>query len=152
MVRRRKIKISKWILPLTLILGLSVFIAAAAFYRPSQNTQTKSPATEYFEIVSPTTNYAMFQDDNKTILKIYALQFSIKAVKGPVHDVTVLSWANSEEGEGDVGDLQLGESKFVELKSSQGCISEREENGFPVEIGVTSVEAEGNIAFFLKYP
>lgn len=144
--RRKKIKINQWILPLALILGLAAFVAAAALYRPPQNPGSRLPAAEYFEIINPTTDNAKFVD-NRTGLIIYSLQFTLKAVKGPAHEIAILSWAFSDIV--DVGDLQQGESQFVEVQSSSGYLTTEEGGGFPVSIRVTSLEAEGEITFYL---
>lgn len=143
-------------LPLILILGLIAFVAAAASYHPSQNLQNqtrKLPAAEYFQIINGTPSgidYRLFQESNKTVLKFTILQFTIKAVMGPAHEVYVLGMAGGPNAE--VGDLQLGQAKFVTLDlSTLGYLTTKDEsNGkFPVTVDVTCVEAEGEITFYI---
>jgi len=152
--RRRKIKIRIarwWALPLTFMVGLSVFVIAAALYRPpAYSPQSKLPAAEYFEIVNATTDSAQFMDSNKTILKVSSLLFTIKPIKGDVHNLHIESWAGSEPW--DALYLKQGEvslTGFVELRSPYGYITEKETRGFPITIDVTSTEAEGEITFYL---
>lgn len=147
--RRKKIKIRRyWILPLTLILGLSVFVAATVLYRPPQNTPPqKPPATEYFEIITPTIgNIPPKSVENGSGLILYDIIFTIKAVKD-AHEITVHSWAGSEPW--DVGDLQQGQYKYAALTSPNGYFTTKEEQGYPVTIDVTSIEAEGEITFYI---
>ena len=156
---RRKLRISSWMLPyLVVILIFSVFVGAAAFYRPSQ-PQTpngnKAQAKDYFQTFNATTDsydIKTFRDTNGTFLKLYSLMFTIKAVGGPAHEVTA-SFSNADPVDALPFNLTQGQYGFIgtlRVSSSQPAVSELVQGkGFPFEVYITSLEAEGYIIVYM---
>lgn len=155
---RRKLRISSWMLPyLIIILIFSVFVGAAAFYRPAQTPEVNPPAQakDYFQTVNATTDsydVKTFRDSNGTILKLYSLMFSIKPVGGPAHEVTVSGFSDADPVDATPFNLTQGQSGFIQLRatSSYPVQAELEEGkGFPFMMYVSSIEAEGEITVYL---
>jgi len=157
---RRKLRISRWMLPyLVAIIIFSVFVGAAAFYRPSQ-PQTpngnKAQAKDYFQTFNVTTDnfdIKTFRDSNGTFLKMYSLMFKIKAVGGPAHQVTALGFGDADPADSNPFNLTQGGYGFVELRVSTSLAPVSSElvpgQGFPFTVYVSSIEAEGEITVYL---
>jgi len=135
------------------ILIIGVFIAIALLYQlqPQQLSQNpeKELAENYFEIINATVNFGWLKQ-NDTVLIIEQLGFMLKAVGGDAHDVIIRSTAMSEAYQ-EIDPLLKNQTRYIDLYYKYGYMSKRTEKGFPIEIKIWSLEAEGTINVILEY-
>ena len=147
--RIKKRKVSKSVLILSLVAGIVIIISVASYLSQQQGGFQKRTAEEYFEILDATIDYGEYREEG-TALVIYAISFKIKAVEGDAHDVMVQSWARAQRYY--VGEILKGETKAVmEMMSNPpfGYFSKKNEDGkFPMEIKITSMEADGYVTIY----
>ncbi len=146
---------------LVIILVASMFVAAAALYKPSPNSQppkpTKPAASTYFETFNVTTDnfdIKSYHDSNGTYIKLFSIMFSIKPIAGPAHEVTATGFSDADPGDSLPFNLTQGKSGFIgpmRTTSSYPVESEIEPGkGFPVTLYISSLEAEGEITVYLN--
>lgn len=150
---RRKKRKHRSILMLISVPVIAVIIVVALYYglQPLQQPQNqqKEPVESFFEIINPTVNYGWF-GPNETVLFIEQLGFTLKSVGGDAHDVIIQSTAMSEPVE-LVYPLLKNQTRYIELYYGSRYLSQKTEEGFPVEIKIWSKEAAGTITIFLEY-
>jgi len=125
----------------SIMIAAAIIIATAIYY----NVPTpKKPAEEYFEIK----NIAAFCEnatDPSNKLAVL-LGFNLIAL-GDAHSVCIK--VNSMiERVYLVGDMGEGEPKPVEIKL-RGYLTHLEEDGYPVEVWISSSEAEGYVTVYI---
>lgn len=146
--RIKKRKVSKSVLILSLVVVIAIIISVAIYLNQQQGSFQKRTAEEYFEILNATVDYGDFRQNDTVV--IYTISFEIKAVGGDAHDVMVQSWARAQNYA--VGTILEGETKAVmEMTSNPpfGILSRENEDGkFPMEIRITSMEADGYVTIY----
>jgi len=144
--RIKKRKVSKSVLILSLVVVIAIIISVAIYLNQQQGGLRT--AEEYFEILNATVDYGDFRQNDTVV--IYTISFEIKAVGGDAHDVMVQSWARAQNYA--VGTILEGETKAVmEMTSNPpfGILSHENEDGkFPMEIRITSMEADGYVTIY----
>jgi len=146
--KRDKSRKKIWI-ALLVILGFSVILAVAVYQGPPK---LKKAAAEYFEIINPTVDIGEFVGGNGTYenctgVKISQISFTIRAVGGDAHSLTVKGWVAEPLG---IEVILRGESEYATLYSDTPYLSRKGSNGkFPLPISIVSVEAEGTITIDL---
>lgn len=144
--RIKKRKVSKSVLILSLVVVIAIIISVAIYLNQQQGGLRT--AEEYFEILNATVDYGDFRQNDTVV--IYTISFEIKAVGGDAHDVMVQSWARAQSYA--VGTILEGETKAVmEMTSNPpfGILSRENEDGkFPMEIRITSMEADGYVTIY----
>ncbi len=129
---------------LLVTIGVLILVAVGSYLSGPQSVK-KKPAEEYFR-VSEAYIVSGEPRENGTAYMIYDIYFELQAVGGDAHNVIIQSWAMAEPVE--LGDISEGKSKDVRQNSPNpyGYFSEMNEDGkFPMQIRITSKEAEGKI-------
>lgn len=144
---RRKLSVSKLVLPTAVILIVAVFVLAAALYAFNPPpAQSKDPAAEYFKIRGAVLSEYGYQEVNQTNGKFYivkAMGFNITAVKGDAHGV-VIYWGDAASDEVQV--LKQGQSTWLQVLSNFGKpVGPVVGSTFTTDIRVASKEAEGEV-------
>lgn len=142
----------KWTLITVLIIGVIVIFSAALYqgrYQGQPSEPEQKEAKEYFEIINATVDWGEFRE-NGSVLMIYQMSFSLKAVGGNATWVTVNHKGYYMAAPVDLGNMTKGEVKYVPLKlTSLGYVVKLTDKGFPITIPVFCEEAEGDITIYL---
>lgn len=147
--RRRRTSKVKVILPIAL--G-TIIVLAVALYLSQPPSQQRKPAQEYFRVLGSTVDIGDFPNfPDTSLLMIRAISFNITAVGGDAHGVVIESIALSEPQL--LGDISQGQIVYVNLAFGGGLLSEfnEEEQGFPVTIRIRSMEASGELTFYIPF-
>ncbi len=129
--KRKKKSKKLWILLVLLIFGV---ITVIGLYQSQQQ-----PANIHFEIVSAGWEGPPPElKSNGSVAIIYGISVTFKVVGGDAHQVVVESWVDSEPEE--LGTMLKDTPKTVLLYALPGYLSRKEENGYPVEIRIKSLE------------
>lgn len=151
--KRKRLKLKKEkVAIVVVIIFVVLMIALYLIQQSTRKTEPKEPAEEYFRIFDTTVNDADPVTNDTAIERwiIYSISFKIQAIGGDAHNVVVKSWARApHEG---IGNIPEGEYRYVEQTSVRpfGYMSEINEDGkVPMEITITSTEAEGTVTIYL---
>jgi hypothetical protein len=136
--RKRNIAISAIIV----VFGIIVVVGLYQNYRPYYPIS----AQEYFQVVDAGIIDADVQN-NGTIYIVKAITLTIKAVKGDANEVVVQSWGYSLEEE--IGYMKKDDPKTISLFSTFGVKITKQPDGLLTSIRISSLEASGEINFFL---
>ena len=148
----REEKMKKQTLTLLLIVSIVIVIVMAASYegwRGQPSEPERKEAEEYFEIFDAGVDWGELRE-NDSVLIIYQLHFSLKAVGGNATYVTVNHKGYYLAEPVDLGNMTTGEVRWGQLTIPEpGYLVELTDEGFPIEIPVFCEEAEGNITVYL---
>ncbi len=142
MVKKTSAKRNIAILAIIVISSIIVAVGAYQNYRPSPSYSVQ----EYFQVVDAGIIDAEPQN-NGTIYIVRAITLTIKAVKGDANEVVVQSWGYSEQEL--IGYMKKDEPKTISLFSTYGVKITKQPDGLPTSIRINSLEASGEINFFL---
>lgn len=145
----RKIKKKKTSSKIAILLVVVIFcsITAIALYQSQVQSGGPKEAQDYFEVVSAGVDSGRVEE-NGTVWIVTGMSFTFKAVGGAAHEVFIQSWAGSDPIE--VGTMLKDAPRTILLLSSRGYVTRKETDGFPVKIRITSLEASGQVKFYLS--
>lgn len=147
--KKKRRKRSKVKVILTVVVGIFIVLAVASYIRLPSNTGAKT-AQEYFQILGSTVDVGDFPNwpDTKEVL-LKAISFNITAVGGDAHGVVIDSIALSQPK--PLGDILKGQIVFVTLEFGGGYLSTLKDQGYPVKIRIRSMEAAGELTFYILF-
>lgn len=147
----------KSLIAVTLVVTFGVIIVLGIYQHrllPQAQPTQKFQAAEYFEIVDATVDNANPKFNSTGALvawEMYALRYTLKAVKGDAHDVVIKSWAQAQPVYFDV--IQKGGNVTVTQTSTQTApylLEVQNVDGkFKFTVNLRSAEAEGKIDIWL---
>ena len=148
MKRKRRIrKKNKWTLVPVLVIGVVIILVAATLlYQGQPSKPERKEAKEYFEVVNPTVDTFEFRE-NRSVIAIREMSFSLKAVGGDATHVVVNHRGYYLAEPWEVGNMTMGQVVWVPIKFPPygPYVVEDWDKGFSIEIPVHCEEAEGNI-------
>lgn len=148
---RKKNRTTIWLALFVVVIIVLIAILASNLPNLQQNVEKKQ-AAEYFQV--PWSTVDDLDPDspsplNRTMVLIRAMTFNLTVVEKDAYGVVVLDLAGS--GDNDLGVITKGQQALVQMEFANSYLSRwnAEHQGFAVTVRIKSVEAEGNLTFYI---
>ncbi len=141
-------------IPVLIVAGIFlILVSIAMFYYLPRNHgelgQTEYEVEEYFNVVNPTVDYGRLVGNESVI--IYQMSFTLKAVGGDAHYVSVGYGMEGMPRPVDLGNMSKGEAIWVQLSfPSRGYLLEPKDEGLTVSIPIVCEETAGDVKVYLR--